>query len=391
MREQGATGRGVQEGRHVIFDAAGRLAFITGIASVILMVGAVTCPVAAGEFDSQGITGSVRIGKAQPKGSVWTRPFRRAAAGVKRALTIEPRVTPADDPVKLSSSGPREVGPDLFLSAAVMQQRRGNLSAAISAYQEVLARDKHHRMALLGLARCQQMTKKPNEAIATYRTLLSRNGEDAVAWNDLGLCYAREEQPTQAIHALKNAVNASPTSVLYRNNLATVLVDVGRMEEALTELQAAHGPSVGHFNLAYMLQQRGDSARALHHAEQAMRLDPSFQPANTLYHSLLPAGSEQRSGRETNLPSVEQAVEPVVWLSSESGVPDSIGDHAVASVVTPPVAPLPGTPVSEMPHRVIELPSLKEPPRLLGVMRFPERLRGDTSARPGLTPPWPAE
>ena len=54
---------------------------------------------------------------------------------------------------------------------------------------------------------------------------------------------------------LRQAVKLEPKRKLYRNNLATVLVDMGRTDEAWDELSSVHTPAVAHYNLGYLLYQ----------------------------------------------------------------------------------------------------------------------------------------
>ena len=60
----------------------------------------------------------------------------------------------------------------------------------------------------------------------------------------------------------KNAAAAQPPYPLYRNNLAAVLVDLQRYDEALRHLAAVHAASVAHYNLGFLLAERHQTARA---------------------------------------------------------------------------------------------------------------------------------
>jgi hypothetical protein len=69
---------------------------------------------------------------------------------------------------------------------------------------------------------------------------------------------------------------------LYRNNLATVLVEAGRPNEAFAQLAATSEPAVAHYNLGYLLHQRGQSQPAADHLQRALLLNPSLSPASQL-------------------------------------------------------------------------------------------------------------
>ena len=63
--------------------------------------------------------------KENPFSAAW----KKATKSVGDALTIKPKVIPADDPTRLSSK-PGPVGPDLYLSAARLMESRGQAAAA---------------------------------------------------------------------------------------------------------------------------------------------------------------------------------------------------------------------------------------------------------------------
>ena len=48
-------------------------------------------------------------------------------------------------------------------------------------------------------------------------------------------------------------MRATPNSQLYRNNLAALLVESNRPDDAVTILSEAYGPAVAHYNVGYLL------------------------------------------------------------------------------------------------------------------------------------------
>ena len=53
------------------------------------------------------------------------------------------------------------------------------------------------------------------------------------------------------------AVELQPDRELYRNNIATVLVEVGRSDEAVRQIAAVYGEPIAHYNVGVLLQQQG--------------------------------------------------------------------------------------------------------------------------------------
>src|SRR5262245_15905382 len=98
----------------------------------------------------------------------------------------------------------------------------------------------------------------------------------------MGLCYRRQKQIDKAMGAFGKAVELAPDNAKYRNNYAAALVDVGRTKEAYEQLAATNSAAVAHFNLAYLLQQKGNRAEAIRHLQEAQSLDPSLTPANDM-------------------------------------------------------------------------------------------------------------
>ncbi len=82
---------------------------------------------------------------------------------------------------------------------------------------------------------------------------------------------------------MRQAVKLEPKRKLYRNNLATVLVDMGRTDEAWAELSSAHPSPVAHYNLGYLLYQKGDKGEASRQFTLAYEADKSL----TMAHDML--------------------------------------------------------------------------------------------------------
>lgn len=211
--------------------------------------------------------------------------MRKATGAVSDALTVQPRVTPAADPVSLASQ-PANVGPDLHYHAARMYEGQQNLPASITHYEQALAVAPNDIRTLLGYARLLDRQENLAGAEQLYRRAIELQPENTSALNDLGMLYARHGQFAHAAQVLEQAVAIQPTDQRYRNNLASVLVDVGNEQAALSHLTAVHGDAIAHYNLGYLLSQRQQNERAADHLRQALNLNPYFEPARTLLGNL---------------------------------------------------------------------------------------------------------
>jgi hypothetical protein len=78
---------------------------------------------------------------------------------------------------------------------------------------------------------------------------------------------------------LEQAVQLQPAKALYRNNAATVLVEMRQDQRALGHLAAVHGAAEANFNLGQLLVERNRGAEAAPYFQAALEQNPAMQPA----------------------------------------------------------------------------------------------------------------
>jgi tetratricopeptide (TPR) repeat protein len=115
-----------------------------------------------------------------------------------------------------------------------------------------------------------------------YQKAIQAHPTNGLVFNDLGLCYRRQRQLDKSTAAFAKAAGLVPDNAKYRNNYAAALVDAGRTKEAYEQLSEINSAAVAHFNLAYLLQQKGNRAEAIRHLQEAVSLDPSLTPAREM-------------------------------------------------------------------------------------------------------------
>jgi len=210
----------------------------------------------------QGVSGAVRGA---------TKSFR--SPGPSRSERLAKH-----DPTSLAS---KTVQPDaeFYVAAARLHEAQQSLDEAESTYRQALDINPSHLEAMLGYARLLDRRGKMAEATDLYLKATRRHPKKATIFNDLGLCYARQGELEKSAHYLERAVTLDPQRKLYRNNLATVLVEMGRTDHALHHLVVAHGKAVGHYNLGYLLTEKGDQRAAIPYFARAVELDPGFDDA----------------------------------------------------------------------------------------------------------------
>jgi tetratricopeptide (TPR) repeat protein len=182
-----------------------------------------------------------------------------------------------DDAVSLKSTA--KASSNVYVAVARMYEQAGKLAEAEKQYQLALNENKNDVAAMLGYARLKEEMDKPEEAIALYQKASKIAPEEPTVFNNLGLCYARRNMKDEAVAALGRAILLQPKNALYRNNIAAVLVENGKMQEAYSHLRAVNSDAVSYYNLGYLLYKKGKTQEALRHFTIAAQLDPSMEQA----------------------------------------------------------------------------------------------------------------
>ena len=245
-------------------------------------------------------------------------------------MTPEPKVIAAKDPISLENHPPK-AGPDIYVSLARIHESKGNFPAATAQYQKALEIDSKNLPAILGLAHLLDRQNKLAEATAQYELAVRLHPKSATAHNDLGLCHARRGMYDRATESLRHASALEPTRPLYRNNLATILVEQGRTDDALREMLAVHEPATAHYNLGYLLQQKGQNQQAARHFAEAGRLNPQLTAAQTWLAKLTPPANPGVAITPPAQSPVGQPARPPVTAQPVSATIDSVDPPSARS------------------------------------------------------------
>lgn len=289
---------------------------------------------------------------------------KKATTSVTGALALKPKVVKAADPVALSSM-PDKINADVFYQAGQLAESKGNSATAIKQYTRALEVDARHLPSLISLARLHDRENKFTEAERLYRQAIEAEPENAMAYNDLGLCLARHDRDEEAIVALRHAVSLEPDRALYRNNLATVLVDLGRVQEAWNELSGAHAPAVAHYNLGYLLYEKGDRAQAREQLLLACQSDSGLTQAHDMLARLDDTAATPREKVRAHVqdavagtPDARTAITPVAMKNTaremrripptDSGFDETPSPPPAVRLQGPIPHPTPGTDSSSM-------------------------------------------
>ena len=295
---------------------------------------------AGGSGGMAPLGGTKPASTAGPVVSTWNK----TTGAIASAFTIKPKVETDDPTSLLSKTG--KIGPDVHISAAGLMESQNRTAEAIAHYEKALAIDAKNERALVSLARLHDRQGNSVKAIELYQRALKAHPKSAVVHNDLGLCYARQKQWPKAADSLNKAIQLQPRNAMYRNNLATVLVETGRTDEAFKQLTAANSQAVAHFNLGYLLQQKGQTEAAIRHLQQAVSMDASLAPAHEMLAQLTgqsapalePQAGARIAAQSVSTPSFRNSSD-FQWLPSQSDQQAIEPPASGAPVHSAPLAP----------------------------------------------------
>ncbi len=270
-----------------------------------------------------GVAESSRCAAKSPFTSRWNRQTFPAAKkpGIAESVTSsvkeglgklvnavkpKPRVKPAADPTSLAWKANPSV--ELYVAVARLYEESGNLTEAEEKFRDALRVAPKDIGALLGYAHLKDRLEQPAEARRLYMRAATAHPKQAAVHNNLGLFLAQRGMLTDAASAFTRAVQLQPKNPRYRNNFASLLVKMGRTNEALAHLRAAHPQAVAYYNLGYLLEKQGKPQAAAQQFAFALRADPSLVSAQQSlqrlqFPSAQPEPPADRPGADTRVSS----------------------------------------------------------------------------------------
>jgi len=225
---------------------------------------------------------------ALPSASIspWRHPFAYMSATIGETPVAESwkrrHVDQATAEVHDSISLSTPTGPatqQYYISLAQLSERKGDVAEARRQLQEALKKWPNDVEVLRAAARMEDRQGQLQLAEMLYQRAVTADPQRAGALNDLGLCLARQGKLPQSVQAMERAVALQPSKALYRNNVATVLVEMHEDQRALAHLSAVHSPAESNYNLGQLLVARGRPHEAAMYYQTALDIDPTMEPA----------------------------------------------------------------------------------------------------------------
>lgn len=192
------------------------------------------------------------------------------------------------------------------LKAAVAAIRVGDYAAGARRCLQVLQADEHNGLAWHVLAICREKAGHLSEALNAYDAALRLLPEDPAIAHDLSRLAQRLGHLDIAEKLLRKFLSVEPGHVEGTNNLACVLRDQKRYQEAIDTLrdliQIEQGDPTLWNTLGTVLTDQGQMRESLTFFDEALRLDPKF--AKALYNranAYQPLGEPERALADLDL------------------------------------------------------------------------------------------
>ena len=177
--------------------------------------------------------------------------------------------------------------PELFIGMAQISERQGNVAQVREQLQRGLSMWPNNLDLLRAAGRMEDRAGNLPLAETLYQRAVNASPQHAGALNDLGVCMAREGKLEQSVQTLEQAAYLQPSEARYRNNVATVLVELRQDQRALAHLSAVHAPAEANYNLGQLLVERNRPQDAAKYFQAALGIDPAMQPAQRCLPNLM--------------------------------------------------------------------------------------------------------
>lgn len=222
-------------------------------------------------------TGSGISGQFKSMGTAVSSAVGKAKSAVTSTFTSRPEES---DPTSLANM-PTNLGPEIWVTNGQLFESQGQFAKALDNYTKALEVEPNNEPALLSTARLYARQNQHDQAAEFFAKSIAVN-PDAATFNELGLVQKKQGRPAESQASIEQAIKLDPTNVRYRNNLASMLVGVGRSDDAVRQLEQVLPPAVANYNVAYLHFTNSNVAAAQQHLQLALQADPNLKEARDL-------------------------------------------------------------------------------------------------------------
>lgn len=177
------------------------------------------------------------------------------------------------------------------------------VNQAIEEYKKSIQFDPEATEAYNNLGWLYTEQGKRKEALVIFEKAIELNPRDVDLINNLGWTYSILGKHTEALEQYQKGLSMNPQSSLLHANLGTIYYKMGRFPESKRALERAldlrgdaSDHAVAHYYLGLMAKRDNQVPQALHHFQEAVRLDPEYpEPYFPLGECLAAQGRPQKA------------------------------------------------------------------------------------------------
>ena len=170
---------------------------------------------------------------------------------------------------------------DFRSNLAGLMRGTGRFREAETLYREALARDPDHHDARMGLLRTLGDLAQPAAAEGEARVLIAQRPRDPQAWSALAASLQAQNRTLEAELAYRQAINAEPDKILARADLANLLLDTDRPEEALGALEEIDFSGIKSFPREFSRGRAFAQLYRIEESEEAFTAAVALEPRHT--------------------------------------------------------------------------------------------------------------
>ena len=131
----------------------------------------------------------------------------------------------------------QEINADWLITAGKALEQVGEWDVAVKTFRSAVLADPQNALAFALLGFAQQHTGE--DGLAALQQALTTDTEGEMPNAMLGIYYHQQGELEEAFVLLQKAADANPKAAAWRIEMGSVLADLGRLDEALTQYEAA--------------------------------------------------------------------------------------------------------------------------------------------------------
>jgi len=222
------------------------------------------------------VVGIIQVGRQSMADRYTYIPFIGLFLAVTWALGERWKTTPA------RAFSPARAVPAVIIGALAVctWTQTGHWRDSRSLWEHALGVTRDNYTAHVNLGKFLADQGQFDQAIIHYREAIRIKPEFDLPHYNLGVALSKAGRPDEAIEAYREALRINPDYEAARINLTAELQAQGRIDEAREEIGSSGAESAEmHYNIAVGLDQERRFEESIEEYREAVRIDPSFVPA----------------------------------------------------------------------------------------------------------------